>query len=184
MTYNPILIIDPESTSNYGDRYYHLNGWVAIDAEGMTLDESDQREVRETGGVLFARDWHVFKGGLRLHGIRVKNQSDRDRIKQAQFYAHEVGIEGFVTLEKLEYARPTLQRIAKRLAKMRDEQGNTEDVAQWLARVALAMGCKRIAIRRPKEQQFSTGERFRVVPIGDAVDYLRHIVFKWREEAA
>jgi hypothetical protein len=184
----PILIIEAERTgARFGEVYFHFHGRVATDPAGMTLTDSEAREVRENGGVLFAssfRDQYALKS---LSKIRVKNQSDEKQIQERgdhAFYAMEVGIgDTFVTLRDIAEAFPTLKAIDKRLTKMADTEGATNDVAMWLGRVARAIGAKRMAIRRTPEQVARTGERYRVVSIGDGISAIRSQIHAWAHPA-
>ncbi len=77
----------------------------------------------------------------------------------------------------------TLERIERGLAKIEGERGCAQDFGEYVARVAHALGVKRVVWTVGEARRWSyDSTEHRIVNVGEGIDHIRHMARAWRQE--
>lgn len=122
-----LVVRAPEFDFSYG-RYSHFHAFISHAAPAGS-----------------EREFEAEMYGDDAAHIRMTAQASEGH---ADFYGHDIYWDrGYrMGMEECEKALRTLRPLRAKLARMYSEQGNPATMGQWLARVALALNCKRIII--------------------------------------
>ncbi len=142
-------------------------------AEDTTSASVEVVTVRE--GAPYGISGDAF-AGLRVEGHGNAKYADTSFWSSVQYrdvYSVNLGTaEDMVT---------TLRRIDKGLDKIREAEGWATDWTTYVGRVARILGVKRLIVESSPRQREISGCEYRVMPIGEGLDHIRHDIAEWRK---
>ncbi len=145
-----VLCLVPERNGNYG-RYGHINGYAS--------------HLSATDSVGF--DGQRYGPDSEILNLRIKSQCDESG---GPLYGYDLSYaahEG-LTLYEAEKAVKLLKPIERKIHGFYKVEGNPQNFAQWVNRVARAIGAKGVFLF-DKERKDKTGNGWRAYTLGDAV---------------
>ncbi len=86
-----------------------------------------------------------------------------------------------VNLGRAEHMLAVLKRIDKGLDKIREAEGWASDWSTYVGRVARILGVKRLIVESSPRQRDMSGEKYRILTIGEGLDHIRHDLAEWRK---
>jgi len=161
-----------------GNGYFHLR----VRVRGQQYDQSAHQHVP-----VYVDD--DYSAGFKYSGLQLTAQGDertqRATDRQSAVYGWSIEYHDVFRLDLQQVTRmqKTLATIDKRLEKLREQRGEPGNFGTLVGRLAEALGCEGIACERTSRQQQVSGYRWDWGSIGEGVDSVNRMVWRWQQEA-
>ena len=172
-----LQIVAETKNEGYGYSYFHVIGHpVTIGRDAYEQAHPDAFANVTDDTVRGCRDQRT--NGLYLHDLTVYSQGDDSTRADGRLYGLECRYSPYsVDLQTAKAMADTLTTIDRRLAKIAEAFGSTNDTAEYFARVANAIGADCMVWKGKHGDN-------KIVSIADGVYHVRSLIFAWRESAA